>query len=196
MGKPLKSIVHPLRPDIPVYLAAIGPRNIALAGEIADGWIPTFAGPSHFERFDASLQEGLRTAGRDRSAIDVAAMVPVAVGPDAQLCRDLVKPFLALYLGGMGHPKRNFYNQLAARYGFEAEAKAVQELYLAGRRGEAAGAVPDALVDEVALIGTKERIADRLAVWRQAGVDAIILAGWQPEAVRVVADAAERAGVA
>jgi F420-dependent oxidoreductase-like protein len=196
MGKALKSIVHPLRADLPIYLAAIGPKNVALAGEIADGWIPTFVGPSHFELFEAPLQEGLSKAGRDRSSLDVAPMVPIAVADDLQLCRDLVKPYLALYVGGMGHPKRNFYNRLAASYGFEAEAKRVQELYLSGRKGEAAGAVPDPLVDEVALVGSKDRIADRLQVWREAGVDTIILAGWQPEAVRVVADAAEHAGVA
>lgn len=190
LGKPLKTIVHPLRADLPVYLAAIGPRNVALAAEVADGWLPTFFAPAHREVFEGSIAEGLARAGKDRAAFDVSPFVPVVLGEDVQDCRDLVKPMLALYVGGMGARGRNFYAQLVGRYGYEAEAAAVQDLYLEGHKGEAAGAVPDGLVDDVALVGPAERIADRLSLWREAGVDTLIVGTVQPEALRVVAEAA------
>ncbi len=190
LGKPLKTIVHPLRSDLPIYLAAIGPKNVALAGEIADGWLPTFFAPAHAKEFEGWLAAGLARAGRDRSTFDVAPMVSVVVGEDVQLCRDLVKPFLALYVGGMGARGRNFYNDLVRRYGYDETADRVQDLYLEGRKGEAAGAIPDELVDDVALVGPKERIAERLALWEEAGVDSIVAAGAQPEALRALAEAA------
>jgi F420-dependent oxidoreductase-like protein len=190
LGKPLKTIVHPLRADLPIYLAAIGPKNVALAAEIADGWLPTFYAPGHSVVFEPWVREGLARSGRDRRALDVAPFVPVIVGDDIQGCRDLVKPSLALYVGGMGARGRNFYTTLVGRYGYEAEAARVQDLYLDGRKGEAAGAVPDALVDEVALVGPKERIAERLEAWRDAGVDTLIAGAYQPEALRALAEAA------
>jgi F420-dependent oxidoreductase-like protein len=190
LGKPLKSIVHPLRPDLPIYLAAIGPKNVALAAEIADGWLPTFYAPAHAELFVGPLEEGLLRSGRKRSAFDVAPFAPVVLGDDVQACRDMVKPALALYVGGMGSKGRNFYNDLVRRYGYEAEAEKVQELYLDGRKGEAAGATPDGLVDDVALVGPKERIAERLGMWREAGVDTLIMGTYQIEALRAVAEAA------
>jgi F420-dependent oxidoreductase-like protein len=190
LGKPLKTIVHPLRSDLPIYLAAIGPRNVALAGQIADGWLPTFFAPAHHDVFDAALAEGLGRSGRDRSAFDVAPFAPVILGDDVQACRDLVKPALALYVGGMGAKGRNFYNDLVARYGYEAAAAEVQDLYLEGRKGEAAGAIPDDLVDDVALVGPKERIADRLQLWKEAGVDTLIVGAYQAEALQALAEAA------
>ncbi|HEX2267173.1 MAG TPA: LLM class F420-dependent oxidoreductase [Actinomycetota bacterium] len=189
LGKPLKTIVHPLRADLPIYLAAIGPKNIALAAEIADGWLPTFYAPAHAEVFEASIEEGLRRGGRDRSSFDVAPFVPVLVGDDIQACRDLVKPMLALYVGGMGARGRNFYNTLVSRYGYEADAAKVQDLYLEGRKGEAAAAVPDGLVDDVALVGPKERITEQLQLWREAGVDTLIAGAFQSEALRTLAEA-------
>src|SRR5712691_10092020 len=155
LGKPLRTIVHPLRADLPIYLAAIGPKNVALAAEIADGWIPTFLSPERMDVFRPSLEEGFARAGKatDGAGFDVAAMVPVFVGDDVQACRDLVKPFLALYVGGMGARGRNFYNELVRRYGYDEDATRIQDLYLEGRKGEAAAAVPDSLVDEVALVG-------------------------------------------
>ena len=189
LGKPLKTIVHPLRADLPIYLAAIGPKNIALAAEIADGWLPTFYAPAHAGVFAGSLEEGFRRAGGERGTFDVAPFVPVLVGDDVQACRDLVKPMLALYVGGMGARGRNFYNTLVSRYGYEGEAAKVQELYLEGRKGEAAAAVPDGLVDDVALIGPKERIADRLQLWKEAGVDTLIVGALQSEALRTLAEA-------
>ncbi len=190
LGKPLKTIVHPLRRDLPIYLAAIGPNNVALAGEIADGWLPTFYAPSHAGSFDGRLNEGLARGGRSREVFDVAPMVPVVVGDDVQLCRDMVKPGLALYIGGMGARGRNFYNDLVRRYGYDEAAETVQNLYLDGRKGEAAGAVPDALVDDVALVGPAARIKERMAIWREAGVDTIIANAWQVEALEALAGAA------
>jgi F420-dependent oxidoreductase-like protein len=190
LGKPLKTIVHPLRPDLPIYLAAIGPKNVALAAEIADGWLPTFYAPAHTEVFTGAVTEGLARGGRERSAFDVAPAVPVIVGEDVQLCRDLVKPFLALYVGGMGARGRNFYNDLVARYGYQEAAGRIQDLYLEGRKGEAAGAVPDGLVDDVALVGPRSRIAERLQLWREAGVDTLIAVTTEVDALRVLAEAA------
>ncbi len=189
LGKPLKTIVHPLRANLPVYLAAIGPKNIALAAEIADGWLPTFYAPAHARVFADSIEEGLRRAGKDRSRFDVAPFVPVLVGDDVQACRDLVKPMLALYVGGMGARGRNFYNTLVSRYGYEAEAANVQDLYLEGRKGEAAAAVPDGLVDDVSLVGPKERITEQLQLWKEAGVDTVIVGAFQSEALRTLAEA-------
>jgi F420-dependent oxidoreductase-like protein len=190
LGKPLKTIVHPLRPDLPIYLAAIGPRNVALAAEIADGWIPTFLSPERMDLFRPSLEEGFARAGTAGDGFDIAAMCPVFVGDDVQACRDLVKPFLALYVGGMGARGRNFYTELVRRYGYEEEAERIQDLYLEGRKGEAAGAVPDALVDEVALVGPPERIRDRVARWRDAGVGTLLANTMQIDAVRALAAAA------
>jgi F420-dependent oxidoreductase-like protein len=190
LGKPLKTIVHPLRPDLPIYLAAIGPKNVALAAEIADGWLPTFYAPAHAHLFAEPMKQGLLRSERKRSAFDVAPFAPVVLGDDVQACRDMVKPALALYVGGMGARGRNFYNDLVRRYGYEAEAEKIQDLYLDGHKGEAAGAIPDGLVDEVALVGPKERIAERLALWREAGVDTLIVGTYQIEALRALAEAA------
>jgi F420-dependent oxidoreductase-like protein len=190
LGKPLKTIVHPLRADLPIYLAAIGPKNVALAAEIADGWLPTFYSPAHPELFEPSIREGLARSGRDRSSFDVAPFAPVILGEDVQACRDMIKPTLALYVGGMGARGKNFYNSLVSRYGYEGEAKSVQALYLDGKKGEAAGAIPDALVDEVSLVGPKERIAEGLQRWGEAGVDTLIVGTFQIEALQALAEAA------
>jgi F420-dependent oxidoreductase-like protein len=189
LGKPLRSIVH-ARPDLPIYLAAIGPKNVALAAEIADGWLPVFYSPERAGLLREALDEGFARAGTagKRERFDVAPMVPVVVGPDVDACRARVKPRIALYVGGMGARGRNFYFDLACRYGYEAAAARIQELYLAGRRPEAEAAVPDALVDEVALCGPAERIRERLPTWRAAEVTTLICATAQPEAIRVMAE--------
>jgi F420-dependent oxidoreductase-like protein len=189
LGKPLKSILHG-RPDIPIYLAAIGPRNVALAAEIADGWLPVFFSPDRMAVFAPSLESGFRAAGRpgSRAAFDIAPTVPVVPGPDAGQCRALVKPRLALYVGGMGARGKNFYNELVCRYGYEGEARRIQDLYLSGRKDEAAAAVPDALVDEVALCGPRERIQERLGVWKASGVTTMICAARSVEALRLMAE--------
>jgi F420-dependent oxidoreductase-like protein len=191
LGKPLRSIVH-ARADLPIYLAAIGPKNVALAAEIADGWLPVFFAPSRAGLFHQALAEGFARAGAPdrRARFDIAPMVPVVVGRDVDACRAQVKPRLALYVGGMGARGRNFYFDLACRYGYEAAAVRLQELYLAGRRAEAEAAVPDALVDEIALCGPRERIRERLTAWHEAGVTTLICATGQPEAIRLMAELA------
>jgi F420-dependent oxidoreductase-like protein len=183
LGKPLKLIIHPHRPDIPIYLAAIGPKNVALTAEIANGWLPIFFAPTRFQE-----TYGDAFAGVDLSVFDIAPSVTVVVGDDVDACRSMVKPMLALYIGGMGARGRNFYNDLACRYGYEAEAKVIQDLYLDGKKGEAAAAVPDALVDEVSLCGPKERIADLLEPWRESPVTTLICGAGQPEALEVMAE--------
>ena len=176
LGKPLKSILHG-RSDIPIYLAAVGPKNVALAAEIADGWIPVLFSARRAPLFRAWLDEGFARAGRSAAGFDVMPMVTVVVGDDVAACRRPVKAKLALYVGGMGARGRNFYNDIARRYGYEAAAKTIQDFYLAGRKAEAEAAVPDALVDEVALCGPRERIRERLPEWTSAGITTMLVAG-------------------
>jgi len=189
LGKPLKSILHASR-EIPIYLAAIGPRNIALAAEIADGWLPVFFSPERMSVFTEHLQAGFRAAGGGKglAGFDIAPTVPVVLGGDVDGCRAAVKPRLALYVGGMGARGKNFYNELVCRYGYEAAARTIQDLYLSGKKDEAAAAVPDALVDEVALCGPRERVKERLSRWTASGVTTMICGLGQVEAVRTMAE--------
>ena len=189
LGKPLKSILHPVRDRIPIYLAAIGPRNVELTAQIADGWLPIFYSPEREDLFNEHLDAGLAAAGRDAGDLEIAASVMVAAGDDVNACRDLLRPFFALYIGGMGARGRNFYNDLAARYGFGAEAARIQDLYLDGKKGEAAAEVPDALVDEMALVGPLDRIVDRLAAWKESRVGTMILGTGQPEVLTALQEA-------
>jgi F420-dependent oxidoreductase-like protein len=177
LGKPLKLMLRPLRADIPIYLASISPRSVELAYEIADGWLPIFVDP---ERFGDAF-------GTPPAAFDVAPTVSVLVGDDVQSLRDALKPQLALYVGGMGAKGKNFYNALFRRYGWEAEAERIQELYLAGHHRDAIAAVPDELVDAVSLVGPKERIAERLERWRETPVTTLLVGSPQPEALSVLA---------
>ncbi len=189
LGKPLKLIVHPLRSDIPIYLAAIGPRNVSLAAEIADGWLPIFFSPERFAKVHAPrLEAGFAVRGGRPDGWDLAPLVPVVVADDASAARDFLKPLLALYIGGMGAQGQNFYTRLAQRYGYEDAAGQIQEHYLAGRKSDAVASVPDALVDEVALVGDRARIADRLGAWRECGATTLILQARQPEALRLLAE--------
>ncbi|MBI4259086.1 MAG: LLM class F420-dependent oxidoreductase [Actinobacteria bacterium] len=192
LGKPLKTIVHPLRSDLPIYLAAIGPRNVALAAEVADGWIPVFCSPQRMDVFRPSLEEGFARAGKPAGGggFDIAPMVFVLLGDDVQACRDTAKPYFALYIGGMGARGRNFYFDLAARFGYEAEATEIQDHYLEGRKGEAAAAVPDRLVDEMALTGPAEKIRDGLEAWKESGVTTLMATTLQIDALRALAEAA------
>jgi F420-dependent oxidoreductase-like protein len=189
LGKPLKIIVHPLRPEVPIYLAAIGPKNVALAGEIADGWLPIFFSPERYTEVHApNLEEGFARRGGRPDGWDLAPLVPILVADDVAAARDFLKPLLALYVGGMGARGQNFYNRLACRYGYEEEAIRVQELFLAGDKQAAIAAIPDALVDEIALVGDRARIAARLDAWRECGVTTLILQARQPEALQLLAE--------
>jgi F420-dependent oxidoreductase-like protein len=191
LGKPLKLIVHPKRADLPIYVAAIGPKNVELTAEIADGWLPIFFSPARLrETYGAALDAGFTTAGGGKSleSFDIAPTVTVLLGDDIDALRGFVKPMAALYIGGMGARGKNFYNDLACRYGYEAAAKEIQDLYLDGKKAEATAAVPDELVDEVALVGPKERIADRLDEWRESGITTMILGTGQPEALQLMAE--------
>jgi F420-dependent oxidoreductase-like protein len=177
--RPLKLMARPLRAEVPIYLAAIGPKNVALAVEIADGWLPIWISP---ERLRDVFGEAL--AGADEG-FDVAAFgVQALVIDDIQAGRDAFKPLLALYVGGMG----TYYNRLVGRYGYEAEAATIRDLYLGGRKRDAAAAVPDALVDEVALVGPKERIADRLDAWRESGVTTLLVQTLDRATLRTMAE--------
>jgi F420-dependent oxidoreductase-like protein len=169
-GKALKLTIAPVQDRIPIYLAAIGPKNTQLAGEIADGWIPIFFSPEHVGELRPLLEEGAARAGRSLDGFDIAPTVNAAIDEDLERARDLMRPFIALYVGGMGSREQNFYNALASRYGFADAARKVQDLYLDGRRDEAAAAVPDELVDTVTLCGPADRVRERLEVYRDAGV--------------------------
>lgn len=181
LGKPLRSILHPVRDRIPIYLAAIGPKNVELTAEIADGWLPFLYSPEREKVAAESLGSGFARSGRDGGGFDIATTVWVAPGDDLGACRDQIRPVLALYVGGMGARGRNFYHDLVARYGYEAEADRIQDLYLEGHKAEAAAAVPDALVDEVALVGPLPRMLDRLEAWKASRVGTLILATQSPE---------------
>ncbi|RME51414.1 MAG: LLM class F420-dependent oxidoreductase [Caldilineae bacterium] len=190
LGKPLKSILHG-RPDLPIYLAAIGPKNVRLTAEIADGWLPIFFSPRHYDAvFRPHVEAGFARAGNEKSTatFDIAPSVSVVVGQDVDACRSFVKPMLALYIGGMGARDKNFYYDLACRYGYQEAADKIQDLYLAGKKNEAAAAVPDALVDDVALCGPKERIAERLELWRNAPITTLNIMTFAVDGVRVMAE--------
>jgi F420-dependent oxidoreductase-like protein len=178
LGKPLKLMLRPLRAEIPIYLAAIGPKNVALAFEIADGWLPIFVVPERFR--DAY--------GTPPENFEIAATVNVLVGDDVEALRNALKPHVALYVGGMGAKGKNFYNALVSRYGWEAEATRIQELYLAGKQRDAIAAVPDELVDAVSLVGPKERIRERLEAWRETSVTTLLVGSPQPEALETLAE--------
>jgi F420-dependent oxidoreductase-like protein len=193
LGKPLRSIAHG-NPDLPFYTASITPAGLRTAGEVADGVLPIFYSPENTALVTEPILEGMRKAGRPASLekFDVAPFVRVKMGPDVAACRDAIRPELALYIGGMGARTKNFYNDVAIKLGYEEPAKMIQDLYLDGKKAEAAAAVPDKLVDEISLVGPAEMIRDRLAAWKQAARDrhvgTMILKGSNAEIMRVVAE--------
>lgn len=199
-GKPLQLIIHPLRDEIPVYLAAVGPRNIRLAGEIADGWLALFHAPSHADENLAQLREGRGAQGLD--GFDVVASAPVSVGDDLDACADRVRPYVALYVGGMGSREKNFYNALAVRMGYGDAAREVQDLYLAKKQRDAAAAVPLEFIDRTSLLGPVDRVADRMREFAASGVTTLSLAihATDLEAsirqLRLAAEAYDKSGVA
>lgn len=190
LGKPLKSTLK-ADPDIPIYLAALGPKNVALAAEIADGWLPLFFSPGKFDEiYRPALDEGFARAGGGKSleTFDLAPMVPVVVDRSLDACYNALRPMLALYIGGMGSRERNFYNDLAVRYGFEQAAREVQELYLSGEKFAAMSAIPGELIDEVALVGPRERVRERLQLWREGPVRTLNMMISDVETLRTVVE--------
>lgn len=179
LGKPLKSTIHPLRTEIPIYLGAEGPKNVALAAELCDGWLPLFFAPNDDAFYRDALAEGFARPGARRSFddFDVAAVVPFVPNPDVEAAADMVRPMLALYIGGMGSASTNFHRQVFERMGYEAECDTITELYLAGRKQEAAAAVPTRMVKEVALVGSPDKIRDDLAAWEASVVGTILIQG-------------------
>jgi F420-dependent oxidoreductase-like protein len=169
-GKALKLTITPVQEEIPIFLAAIGPNNTKLAGEVADGWIPTLFSPEHVSEFRPLLEEGAARAGRDLNGFRIMPTVNVFITDDVEAARNATRPFIALYVGGMGSRDKNFYNALVQRYGFEEEAREVQDLYLEGKKDEAMARLSDELIDKVSLVGPKEKVRDQLQVFREAGV--------------------------
>jgi F420-dependent oxidoreductase-like protein len=189
LGKPLKSTVHPLRAEIPIFLGAEGPKNVALAGEICDGWLPLFFSPKEDGFYRRCLAEGFERSGEAGKAdrFEVAALVMIIPGDDAERCADMVRPFLALYAGGMGARGANFHFEVFARMGYEDVATKVQDLYLAGKKQEAAAAIPLAMVEDVALVGPIDKIRDDLARWHETCLTTYLVSG-PPQVLPLYAD--------
>jgi F420-dependent oxidoreductase-like protein len=184
-GKALRLMIPPVQDRIPIYIAAIGPKNTQLTGEIADGWLPTFFSPEHVGEFRKLLEEGAARAEGDKKiddSFDIAPNVNVCITDNLDAGRDVMRPFLALYVGGMGSKDKNFYNALVRRYGFEDAADEVQDLYLSGKKDEAAAALPAELIDMVSLVGPVDRVKERLELYRDAGVGTLVATPIAPDA--------------
>jgi F420-dependent oxidoreductase-like protein len=200
-GKALKLTVHPVREHIPLYLAAVGPKNLELAGEKADGWLAIFFSPEHSTDSLASIRAGRERAGADMAGFDVVPTVPLVVGDDVAAAAEPIRGYAALYIGGMGSREKNFYNALATRMGYGEAAQQIQDRYLAKDYAGAAAAVPLDFLDTTALIGPKERIADRMQAYAETGVTTLTVASYagsladRVAAIRTAADALDRSGV-
>ena len=193
LGKPLKPIVHPLRADVPIWLGAEGPKNVAQTAEIADGWIPIFYTPQTAGMYQPWLDEGFARPGarRSRADFEIAATCHLQIVANAEEKRfvvDALKPMISLYMGGMGAESMNFHNQVFVRMGYEALAKEVQELYLAGKKDEATALIPDELVDDMHIIGTAVEVKEKVAAWEETGVTTLMLSFRTPEEIRAVAE--------
>jgi len=189
LGKSLRSTLHPVRPDIPILLAAEGPKNVALAAEIADGWIPLFYSPFDDAHHRAALAEGWSRPGARTTAesFEISGIVKVEVDDDVEAAADRVRPFLALYIGGMGARGANFHYEVFARMGYEEECAKIQDLYLDGRKDEAIASIPLSLVEKVALVGPKAKIADDLAAWRESLLTTMLVND-EPSTMRMMAE--------
>jgi F420-dependent oxidoreductase-like protein len=196
-GKALKLTIRPVQHNLPIYLAVLGPKNVALAGEIADGWLPIFFSPEHTSTLRAPLEEGAARAGRSLDEFRICPSVNVMIGDDVQSARDAMRPVLSLYVGGMGSREQNFYNRLVSSYGFEEAAQQVQDLYLEGRRSEAAMALPDELIDTVTIAGPRDKARERIRAFKDAGVETLIVSPMaldnesRMQQLRIVAELAE-----
>src|SRR3989441_1629210 len=199
-GKALKLTIRPVQEQIPIFLAVLGPKNVALAGEIADGWLPVFFSPEHTKALRVPLEEGAARAGRSLDGFRICPSVNVMIGDDLENARNAMRPILALSVGGMGSREQNFYNRLVSSYGFEREAEEVQELYLAGRKTEAMFALPDELIDLVSIVGPRDRARAKIRAFRDAGVDTLIVWPVLPdheqrkEQLRLIAELADKVG--
>ncbi len=188
LGKPLRLILHPVRNEVPIYLGAEGPKNLEMTGEIADGWISMFAAPNHIGLYREPIERGLAKSGRTWEEFPVAASVMCIPGDDVSNCAAMVKPMIALYVGGMGAKDRNFHFDAVCRYGFEDAAVEIQDKYLAGDKAGAMAAVPDALCDEMSLLGPPERIRERLEPWEKAGIDELTIMNTGIDTIRTMAE--------
>jgi F420-dependent oxidoreductase-like protein len=181
LGKPLRSITHPLRADVPIFMGAEGPKNVALAAEIADGWLPLYYSPFRQEVYADSLKGA-------KPGFEICAGVNVSITDDVKGGLMAAKAGLGFYIGGMGAKQRNFHKELMARMGFEAEANKIQDLFMEGKRAEAIATVPDAFADEISLIGPKERIRDRLQAWRETPVTTLLFMSRDVNTLRTMAE--------
>jgi F420-dependent oxidoreductase-like protein len=189
LGKPLKSTVHPVRADLPILLAAEGPKNVALSAEICDGWIPFFYSPYHDQHYRDALAEGFAHPGARRSPDDfeIAGVVPVMIGDDVDAAADWIRPMLALYIGGMGARTQNFHRDVFVRMGFGDVCDQITELYLGGEKQEAAKAVPTSMVEQVALVGPMAKLRGEVDAWKKSLLTTMIVAG-PPELLRQIAE--------
>ena len=190
LGKPLKSTLE-AQPDIPIYLAAIGPQNVTLAAEIADGWLPIFFSPDKYDAiYKEQVEAGFAKAGGGKSLanFDIAPTVSVVINDNLDICYNMLRPCLALYIGGMGAKGKNFYHDLAVRYGYEAAADEIQDLYLSGNQGAAMAKVPGELIDEVALVGPRARVKERLSRWLDSPVTTLNITVFDVETLRTMVE--------
>jgi len=188
LGKPLKSTLS-AAPGIPIYLAAIGPKNVALAAEIADGWLPIFFAPERYDEvYKPHVEAGLARAGKTIDDFDIAPTVSVVINDNLDVCYNMLRPFLALYVGGMGARGKNFYYDLAVRYGFEDAAAEIQDHYLSGDKGAAMARVPAEMIDAVALVGPRERIRERLKLWLDSPVTTLNITVFDVETLRTMVE--------
>jgi F420-dependent oxidoreductase-like protein len=200
-GKALKLGFHPPRAHIPIYLAAVGPKNLELAGEVADGWLAIFFAPDAAGEYLQHIERGRSTLGAGLTGFDVVAGVPVVIGDDLAACADVIRPYAALYVGGMGSREQNFYNQLAVRMGYADEAAEVQNLYLDGKVAEAAAAVPQDFIERTSIIGNKIQITERIRQYASAGVGTLSISPYAGDldagiaTLRTVAECYEASGV-
>jgi len=174
LDKGLKLLARPVRETVPIYLATLTPGGLRLTGEVADGWIPTLFSPGHMDLFRPNLEAGARVAGRSLDSLAIAPHVPVSIDDDRARAREALKPWVALYVGGMGSKSKNFYNDLVSQYGFADDARRLQELYLGGKQLEAIHRVPDALVDAISIAGPPSYVREQLGVWASAGVTTVL----------------------